>query len=202
MKLHKYDHSNLELDRCPHCAVATPQLSKIHQFVSVSANGVKIKWNVYVCSRCARPIVGGCDQRESDLKLIYPQADEVSDDLPKKAAAFLSQALESLHAPSGAIMLCASSIDAMLKIKGLKGGSLYKRIDQAAEEHLITSEMAAWAHDIRLDANDERHADDDAELPDTNDAQKCVDFVKAFADFMFVLPARVQRGRKTETKAE
>ena len=83
----------------------------------------------------------------------------------------------------------------MLKEKGLKTGGLYARIEQAADQHLITAEMSAWAHDIRLDANDERHADDNAVLPTTEDAKKCIDFVRALGDFMFVLPLRVERGR-------
>jgi hypothetical protein len=55
-------------------------------------------------------------------------------------------------------MLAASAVDAMLKHKNYTVGSLKDRIDKAAKDHLITSEMAAWAHEIRLDANDERHA--------------------------------------------
>jgi Domain of unknown function (DUF4145) len=55
-------------------------------------------------------------------------------------------------------MLAASAVDAMLKHKNYTVGSLKDRIDKAANDHLITSEMAAWAHEIRLDANDERHA--------------------------------------------
>lgn len=93
-------------------------------------------------------------------------------------------------------MLAASSIDAMLKDKSYKDGSLHDRIQQAAGDHLITEEMAAWAHDVRLDANDQRHADDKASLPDQDDASKCIDFAKALAEFLFVLPQRVERGRK------
>jgi hypothetical protein len=131
------------------------------------------------------------------LEEIYPQTSSLSDDIPPKAAAFLAQATESLHAPSGAVMLCASSVDAMLKEKGLKKGNLYSRIEEAARSGLITKEMAAWAHEVRLDANDERHADDNAGLPNEEDAKKCIDFVRALADFMFVLPARVERGRSS-----
>ncbi len=93
-------------------------------------------------------------------------------------------------------MLAASSIDAMLKEKGYKDGSLYDRIKQAAKDHLITEEMAVWAHDVRLDANDQRHADDQASLPDEEDASKCIEFAQALAEFLFALPARVERGRK------
>jgi hypothetical protein len=43
-------------------------------------------------------------------------------------------------------MLAASAVDSMLKDKGYKEGSLYKRIDTAAADHLITDGMAQWAH--------------------------------------------------------
>jgi len=91
-------------------------------------------------------------------------------------------------------MLAASAVDAMLKFKGLSAGSLYARIDQAVAQHLITNDMAKWAHEVRLDANDQRHADDGAPLPTQDQAQKCVDFAMALGQFLFVLPARVQRG--------
>jgi len=101
-----------------------------------------------------------------------------------------------MHAPAGAMMLTASAIDAMLKDKGLKDGSLSKRIDNAAASHLITPEMAAWAHEIRLDANDQRHADENAALPTQADADRVLAFAKALVQFLYVLPARVERGRK------
>lgn len=93
-------------------------------------------------------------------------------------------------------MLTASAVDAMLKAKEYNDGSLYSRIDQAAKEHLITAEMKAWAHEIRLDANDQRHADEGAPLPNEADARKAVEFAQALAQFLFVLPARVKRGRQ------
>jgi hypothetical protein len=93
-------------------------------------------------------------------------------------------------------MLCASSVDAMLKEKGLKEGSLSARIKQAAETHLITKELSSWAHEVRLEANDERHADENAQLPNELDAQRCIDFTKALAMFLFVLPCMVSAGRR------
>jgi len=93
-------------------------------------------------------------------------------------------------------MLCASSVDAMLKEKGLTSGSLYSRIESASTTHMITPEMSKWAHEVRLDANDERHADQASGLPTEADAKKCVDFTKALGDFLFVLPSRVERGLK------
>jgi hypothetical protein len=67
----------------------------------------------------------------------------VAEIVPSPARDFLSQAMGSLHAPAGAVMLTASAVDAMLKHKGFKEGSLNSRIDAAAQAHLLTSEMAA-----------------------------------------------------------
>ena len=82
----------------------------------------------------------------------------------------------------------------MLKAKALTSGSLYSRIDEAAKQNLITEEMAKWAHEVWLDANDQRHSDEQAPLPDRAQAEKCVEFATALAQLMFVLPARVRRG--------
>jgi hypothetical protein len=54
--------------------------------------------------------------------------------------------------------------------------------------------MARWAHQVRLDANDQRHADEAAPLPGSKDARRVVDFALALAQFLFVLPAQVDQG--------
>ncbi len=92
-------------------------------------------------------------------------------------------------------MLCASAVDAMLKAKGYTSGNLYGRINKAADDHLITEGMKEWAHEVRLDANDQRHADEAAALPTTAAAQRSIEFAQALGQFLFVLPAQVARGR-------
>jgi hypothetical protein len=130
---------------------------------------------------------------------MFPEDDQLPADLPTDANDFLTQAVDSIHAPSGAVMLCASAVDAMLKEKGLINGNLYSRINKAAEDGLITSEMKEWAHDVRLNANEQRHADPSRPLPTKDDANRCLDFTKALGEFMFSLPARVARGRSEAT---
>jgi hypothetical protein len=90
----------------------------------------------------------------------------------------------------------------MLKAKEYTDGSLYSRINKAAKDHLITQDMAQWAHDVRLDANEPRHADEEAPLPSQEDAQRCLDFAQALGEFLFVLPARVKRGLAGKTSAD
>src|SRR6202034_568434 len=87
-------------------------------------------------------------------------------------------------------------VDAMLKARNYKEGSLFSRIRKADTDGVLTAQMAKWADDIRLDANDERHADEQARDKTPEDANRCLEFADALADLLFVLPARVKRGRK------
>lgn len=191
------DH-HLVLDRCPHCAGANPLLREIHRFESDNHRGTKPrKWRVYVCSTCGGAVTAWASNFGQPIGESFPTATEIDAAVPERAKAFLKQAQESLHAPAGAVMLCASAVDAMLKAKELTEGSLYTRIEQAASEHLITADMATWAHEVRLDANGQRHADEAEHLPEQQDAARALDFAKALAEFLFILPSRVQRGLQT-----
>jgi hypothetical protein len=193
--------TQLDLKRSPHCNVDTPTLWFVGQFETKDLSGSNIrKWRSYVCARCGGLVTAAARDWEEDVIEMYPSGTDVDSTIPDRARTFLDQAKNSLSSPSGAVMLAASAVDAMLKAKGLKDGSLYSRIDKAAADHLITVEMARWAHEVRLDANDQRHADEEVPLPQQADAKRAVDFALALAQLMFVLPARVQRGIEDTTK--
>ena len=137
-------------------------------------------------------------QKNSYIEGYFPSLAKVHEDIPDRAKNYLSQAIDSIHAPAGAIMLAASSVDAMLKEKEYFQESLYSRIKKAVDENLLTSEMGSWANEIRLDANDQRHADEDEPMPTEQDARKVIEFASAIAEYLFVLPAKVQRGLKNK----
>ena len=191
MKLEQY----LLLNKCPHCKIDSPSLRQVHTFPTQATDAQSGRiWSIYVCQRCGG-VVSACSwTQKGNVNNFYPTIAILYDSLPLKAKSFLEQAINSIHAPSGAIMLCASSVDDMLKEKGYTNGSLYSRINNAVEDHIITESMATWAHEVRLDANDERHADENTNLPSSDDAQKAVDFTKAFGEYLFILPSRIQRG--------
>lgn len=191
--------NQLALDRCPHCNVAKPLLGRVWGAESADHAGANKRfWSTYQCASCGGVmLVVSPANANQDITHMWPTPQVVADEVPARAREFLSQAISSLHAPAGAVMLTASAVDAMLKDKGQKEGSLNARIEAAAKAHLITAEMAAWAHEIRLDANDQRHADEAASLPNAADAAKGIEFANALAQFLYVLPARVERGRKT-----
>ncbi|MCR9608001.1 DUF4145 domain-containing protein [Vibrio alginolyticus] len=186
---------NLTLSRCPHCSLASPLLKLREIFETTDqANRNARTWGTYICSSCGGVVTAWATRGSHTVRDSFPKMRSISDDIPETAKAYLQQASESLHAPAGAVMLSASAVDAMLKSKGLTNGSLYTRINTSAEQHIITEDMATWAHDVRLDANDQRHADQNASLPTTIDAQRVLDFSMALAEILYVLPSKVARG--------
>jgi len=187
--------NNLDLSRCPHCSVDNPNLISIHQQDTHNHRGANHRfWKVYKCNRCGGLVLAYSNREQGEVQEIFPSATEISSTIPPPAREYIQQAQESIHSPAGSVMLAASAVDAMLKSKGYKKGNLHDRINKAAEEHLITPEMAKWAHEVRLDANEPRHSDEKKPLPNEFKARRILDFALALAQFLFVLPARVQRG--------
>ncbi|MCG8641443.1 MAG: DUF4145 domain-containing protein [Desulfobacterales bacterium] len=185
----------LDLDRCPHCGVDRPTISILGNYQTQNFDKSVIRhWATYSCKRCGGAIVASAKQMNYDVTDIFPKSPEVDPSVPPKAQSYLTQAINSKSAPAGAVMLTASAVDAMLKAKSYTEGGVYQRIEAAVNDHLITPEMAQWAHEVRLEDNGREDADEAAALPSAEDAEKVIDFALALADFLFVLPAKIQRG--------
>lgn len=195
----KLRNPQLPLRNCPHCNITSPLFQRIFApKVTSDFEGKNKKcWAAIKCETCGNLVLATSPENENvNITDSWPKPIHVDNVIPERAKEYLEQAISSLHAPAGAVMLTASSVDAMLKEKGYTEGVLFSRIKQAAADHLITDDMADWAHEIRLDANDQRHADDESPLPSQSDAEKVIKFAHALAEFLFVLPAKVERGRK------
>ena len=194
------------VDRCPHCGVATPLLTKVNNTIVVDrGDNFSMIYVTAACSRCKQVTLfaayaltkdwarGNPDPSEASILKMYPDVPKVPEGLPTSAQRFLQQAIESKHAPDGAVMLAASAIDAMLKAKGYTSGSLYSRIETASEQNILTPDMRDWAHEIRLFANEPRHADDQFQGYQSKDVDQILEFSNALAEYLFVLPARVSK---------
>ena len=187
----------LALDQCPHCSVDKPSLKSLFRPFSTknSASDYTRLWCVYACGRCGGCVMASAEEDDDVAVEIFPVPRTINADIPEKPREYLSQSLQTLHAPSGSVMLSGSAVDAMLKEKGYTEGSLHSRIKKAASDHLITEEMSEWAHEVRLEANIERHADGNAPLATQEDASRIFAFAEALGQFLFVLPAMVKSGR-------
>jgi len=188
----------LAISRCPHCDIAKPYLFEVHsEYDEGSTYSNPILSKVYKCSACHKLVTawGYAIPRmpmEVDVVEFFPPLKTVDSSLPKKAAAFLNDAIATVAHPSACVMACASSIDEMLKQRGLTEGTLNTRINEAKKAGILTEDMAIWAHKIRLDANDQRHADLNADIPTVEQAKQLVEFAEALADLLFVLPAKMK----------
>lgn len=194
----------LELPRCPHCQTARSTLAREADFHTFDHKGQNMKrWCVYVCRVCggATLAVAQVDdvqgmKFEQEIVQTYPGRSVINAAVPNEVRRYLTQAHECLNSPDGAVMLTASAVDAMLKEKKYRAGSLYSRIDKAAKDGVITKDMATWAHQVRLDANDPRHADENAPPHDTKSASRVVEFANALAEFHIRVASASHKGRE------
>jgi len=188
--------TSLQLEHCPYCAIARPQLARITERENNRRGGHR-RWGVYECLGCGGLIVAAARAGDPAHGIIecYPDVPhDLPDTIPTRPREYLRQARDLLAQPAGSVMLSASAVDAMLEEKGLKDGRVYERIHDAVAQHLISEDMAQWAHQVTLDPNDPRYVDGRASMPSLEDAQRCLGFALTLADVLFVLPGRVTRG--------
>ena len=170
----------LIIDRCTHCQTSKPDMSQVTCVETRTG-----KWYTYQCASCQNIVL--VKSWENKVTLLYPESKSLDESIPDRARGLLKEAIDSLDDPTGAIILTTSAVDAMLQAKDYKEGSLLKRIVQAANDHLITQEMALWAHEVRLDANEQRRTDEDLPLYTKEEAEQVINFAGALAESLFVL---------------
>jgi Domain of unknown function (DUF4145) len=203
------------LSRCPHCQIANPQMVRLwisETLPKPDKPMVGNAWAVFKCTTCTGVVLAKCRDATRThvghpfatnfaVVATFPQPLVVDEALPESARIYLTQALQSLHAPDAAALMAASAVDAMLKEKKFDKGSLYDRINAAVEAHVLTDGMGSWAHAVRLEANNVRHADKQNPHCSTAEAEQVVEFAKALGDFLYVLTAKIDKGVKAAQQA-
>jgi hypothetical protein len=190
-----------DVARCPYCSIAHPILERLWQSqnpVPRATPGAIHVWAIFRCTSCGGVVLakGAPNSHAANSAVIevIPASKKAHEDIPENARHFLQQAFETLHAPDAAAVMAGSAVDAMLKQLGYKGGSVYDRTNKAVEDHNLTAEMGAWAHEVRLGANRPRHADSEHPHVSAEEAKQSIEFAEALGYFLFVLTKRVERG--------
>jgi len=220
MKITMNNTTIQNLPQCPRCHVARPSFSIVGGIVTTALtnqglSNLRYFSATYKCTTCDRmvtvesPITDGGKPDQIEVQTILPEPNTIAKEIVGKSHHFLVDALTSLNAPTASIMASCSAIDSMLKDRGIgrrdennKDRSLYNRIEIAVTEGVLTKEMSEWAHRIRLDANDQRHADEDAKLPTIEKAQEVLDLAKGLGEVLFVLPEKALAQEAREDKPE
>jgi hypothetical protein len=194
-----------DVRNCPHCGVANPQMAaqwKSQQPIKGRDPGWQsYVWACYNCTTCGGVVLTRVLPDSPIVARIYPATRTAHSDIPEPAKTFLQQAFETLHAPDAAAVMGGSAVDAMLKALGYTEGSLYSRIDKAVVDHKLTAAMGDWAHEVRLGSNRPRHADKENPHVNPAEAKQSVEFAEALANFLFVLSAKIERGKEDAKKA-
>lgn len=130
-----------------------------------------------------------------------PQPTRIPEHLPNVVARAFRQGETNLavadHQEAAATMF-RRALDTALKIRfpDLKG-DLKKKIGSLAENHIIPTDLAAWADEVRGIGNDGAH---DLEGCTQEDAEAARDFVDAVLRYLFSLPGMIA-ARRPDTAA-
>lgn len=201
--------NQLILPRCPHCGIASPLLTPKWQLKKEESVD-NIYWGIFICTTCKKMVTvmhrdqssntwGGNPLTPTALTVVYPTDFTADPSIPDAARRHLTDAINSKSTPSSSVLLAASAVDAMLQAAGYLDDTLNAKIAHAARDNRLTPEMAQWAHSIRMDSNLIRHADHSQPPPTAEDADACIKFANALAEYLYVLPSRVQREVVRET---
>lgn len=125
-----------------------------------------------------------------------PKASSIPDHLPDVVARAFRQGETNLavedHAEAAATMF-RRALDTGLKIRFPDyDGNLYPKIKKLADDHVIPSSLADWAHEVRGIGNDGAH---DLQGCSQGDAEAARDFVDAVLRYLFSLPGMIAARR-------
>jgi hypothetical protein len=139
---------------------------------------------------------GSADQFHVLFGKQWPEAEkgEAPPDCPLNVANFFKQGAASHSAGSfdAAGMMFRKTLESATKSLDatLAGQTLVKRIDSLTSNGIITNDLAAWAHEIRLGGNEAAHEEAPFSQKDSGEMKS---FTENFLRYVFTLPAAVAR---------
>lgn len=126
----------------------------------------------------------------------WPMAEsgQAPEDTPLTVARFFEQGTSSIELGNfdAAGMMFRKALETSTKLLDgdLAGKRLVNRIDELAEQHKLTPDLAEWAHEVRLGGNEAAHEDEPFTLEEAVDLRN---FIENFLRYSFTLPSAVKR---------
>ena len=198
---------------CPHCKTTK---SGMRSDVVIRA-GARFRVPL-VCPHCTEIVIVGADATDHYRKttfadtvvfnldnpnshitrtvIQYPKVTvkEVPDGVPEKIGNTYEEALDNFRRKKyeTSVLHCGKTLD--LATKGMDTSwKLEKRLKTLASDGKITSAMADWAEEIRIDRNTAIH---DGEDFSEKDAHDILTFTEAFLNYIYTLPALINSRRQ------
>ena len=192
---------------CPHCGIRGVAFTVLTD-LPVGIDSLPLFDTFAACGRCGRAIVANFESRTGDtpkqllqsghrsylnLMSLTPTAPSTGapDRTPERAANYYRQGMENLpNNLDAAVSMFRSALEAGLREKFPDiEGTLYKRIEDAADQGGLTSDLADWAHHIRLGGNDAVHGE---EQFSKEDAERLQTFTELVFMYLFTLPGMLE----------
>ena len=127
------------------------------------------------------------------------RAYKAPEELPKRPRAILQNANDVRKSPVACVTTTVRAVEAMMAVKGYcdRSKSLKQRINEAVKAGDLPEAMGDWAHEVR-ELGRETHTDEaPPPLPTDKEAEKALLFANTLAQYLFVLPARISKARKS-----
>jgi hypothetical protein len=127
-----------------------------------------------------------------------------SDAIPERPRTILQQANDARATPIACVTTAVRAVEALMAEKGYNKRQigLKKRIDTAVQDGVLPKLMGDWAHEVREIGN-ESHTDEDPEpIATLADADRALLFANTLAQYLFVLPHEIARGRDKSADGE
>ena len=195
---------------CPHCGIRSVAFTIASEQL-VRVDPIFLYDTFATCGRCGRGILasfetasgetptrllkGGKDH-QIGLPTIFPTAPSTGapDRTPERAADYFRQGMENLpNNLDAAVSMFRSALEAGLREKFPDiEGTLYQRIKGAAEQGGLTSDLADWAHHVRLGGNDAVHGEEQLLKEDVERLQTFTELVFLY---LFTLPGMLEDAR-------
>jgi len=156
---------------------------------------------VFRCCVCHSPVFMRAFGKALDEINIYPSnIIEIPPEVPNKVGIIYKEALLccSVMAWNATATMCRRAIQECVLDKGGVGNDLYHQIDDLYDKRIITDDIKAWAHEIRVLGRNGAHADVPTDVGE-EEAIFAVDFVKETLNYIYVLKARLDQ-RKARKK--
>ncbi|MFE9255941.1 DUF4145 domain-containing protein [Streptomyces sp. NPDC006879] len=128
----------------------------------------------------------------------------VYDDVPASIAGMAVEAHQclSIEANRASVALARAVVEATAKDRGIKTGTLEKKIDKLFEQQLIREYVRDAAHEVRFGGNEVAHGDLVAEPMDNVTAAEILGLMDEILDEVFQSPAGVRRRKAQRLERE
>lgn len=204
---------------CPFCGEKGNFETEHHSEKKKPNSRKKLNFDTLKCGNCSGYVLVMWSANESysgpnsgihDFRVLpWPQGTgDGSENWPVTVTRFWKQAHSSLDSESydAAAMTSRSALQAVMRQQGAVGSDLKAEINDLGEKGILPTILVDWSHELRELANESAHpeteGDKEADDVDPADAGDLVEYLDYLLEYVYDMPARINRYRSRRMPEE